>query len=96
MNAIGYELNPLLVIYSWLITRKYGKKVRIIWGNYWYKQLPEADAIFVFLLQPYMEKLDKKIIKECAKPIKLVSFAFQIPHKKPTKEQRGMFLYNYN
>jgi hypothetical protein len=93
--AIGYELNPLLVVYSWLRTRKYGKKVRVIWGNYWYKKLPKCDAIFVFLLQPYMVKLNKKIIQECTNPVKLVSFAFEIPDKKPTKQQRGMFLYTY-
>jgi SAM-dependent methyltransferase len=93
--AIGYELNPLLVIYSWLRTRKYGKKVRVIWGNYWHRELPKCDAIFVFLLQQYMGKLDKKIIQECSNPVKLVSFAFEIPHKKPTQKHRGMFLYTY-
>ncbi len=93
--AIGYELNPLLVVYSWLRTRKYGKKVKIIWGNYWTKQLPECDGIFVFLLNPYMEKLDKKIIQDCGKSVKLVSFAFQVQSRKPAKTNGGMYLYKY-
>ncbi|MCA9342401.1 hypothetical protein KC950_00090 [Candidatus Saccharibacteria bacterium] len=94
LNAVGYELNPLLVVYSKLITLKYRKQIKIKWGNYWNKNWAEADGIFVFLLQPYMTKLNQKIIKQ-DKPIKLVSFAFTIPNKKITKEKSGLYLYNY-
>ncbi len=95
LTAIGYELNPLLVAYSWLLTRKYRKKVKIIWGNYWRKPLPPANGIFVFLLQPYMQKLDKKITQDFDKPVKLVSFAFTVPGKKPVATKSGLFLYRY-
>ena len=94
--AIGYELNPLLVIYSKIRTFKHRKKIKIIWGNFWNKQWPPADAIFVFLLQPYMQKLDTKIIQNYPEGIKLVSFAFTIPDKKPTRTKQGLYLYSYN
>jgi hypothetical protein len=42
-----------------------------------------------------MAKLDKKITQEITKKVKLVSFAFAIPDKKPIKEQGGMMLYEY-
>lgn len=93
--VIGYELNPVLVIYSWLRTRKYDHQVKVVWGNYWRKELPTTDGIFVFLLRPYMHKLDKKIIHDCHKSVKLVSFAFEIPNRKPTKKSNGLFLYDY-
>ena len=95
LHVVGYELNPLLVLYSWLRTRKYRGKVRVVWGNFWHKKLPDADGIFVFLLQPYMEKLDNKIVQECRKPVKLVSFAFYIESRKPVKESKGLYLYDY-
>jgi 16S rRNA A1518/A1519 N6-dimethyltransferase RsmA/KsgA/DIM1 with predicted DNA glycosylase/AP lyase activity len=95
INSVGYELNPLLVVYSKLRAIKYRKYVKIIWGNYWVKQWPKADAIFVFLLQPYMQKLDTKIIQNYPEGIKLVSFAFTIPDKKPKKEIKGLYLYFY-
>lgn len=95
INSVGYELNPLLVIYSWLITRKYRKYIRIVWGNYWEKSWPRADGIFVFLLQPYMEKLDKKITQYKHKPVKLVSFAFVIKSRKAVVSKQGMHLYEY-
>ena len=95
LNAVGYELNPLLVIYSKLITFKYRKQVRIVWENYWKAEWPKTDGIFVFLLQPYMEKLDKKITQEKLKNISLVSFAFTINSKKPAKQKEGLYLYKY-
>lgn len=95
--AIGYEINPILVIISTLRTRKYGNNVRIVWGNFWHKQWPPTDGVFVFLLDKYMNKLDKLIIqKYTTKSVKLVSFAFKIPGKKPTKSKQGLYLYTYN
>jgi hypothetical protein len=95
LHAVGYELNPLLVIYSKILTFKYRKQVKVVWGNYWKRQWPPADGIFVFLLQPYMEKLDQKITADCKKGIKLVSFAFTIESHKPTKTNDGLYLYKY-
>lgn len=94
INSVGFELNPLLVVYSKMASFRYRKHVKIIWGNYWNKEWPKADGIFVFLLQPYMDKLDKKISNQ-KKSIKLVSFAFKIPGKKIVKEKNGLYLYQY-
>ena len=95
IRVVGYELNPLLVVLCWLRTRKYRKNVRIIWGSFWTRQWPEADAIFVFLLPKYMKKLDTKIVRYSHKPVKLVSFAFEIPNRPPTRQDAGVFLYEY-
>lgn len=91
-RAVGYELNPFLVLYSKLLTFRYRKQVTIIWGNYWKRPWPQAEGIFVFLLQPYMEKLDQKITADCQKGTKLVSFAFTIDSKKPSKVRNGVYL----
>lgn len=94
--AIGYELNPLLVLWSRLLHRKYRSYITVRWGNYWRHTLPKTDGIYVFLLNPFMEKLDKKITQEITQNVKLVSFAFAIPGKKPTKELNGLLLYKYH
>ena len=94
--AVGYELNPLLVLYSRLVTWNYRKYITIHWGNYWQATWPPSDAMYVFLLQPYMSKLHKKIAQYDKKqPYKVVSFAFEIPEKKPVKTVNGMHLYRY-
>ncbi len=95
LNSVGYELNPLLVVFSWFSTLRYRKQVKIIWGNYWTQQWPRTDGIFVFLLNKYMVKLDKKITQQYERPVKLVSFAFSIPKKKPIAKQAGLYLYMY-
>ncbi len=95
-KVIGYELNPLLVLVARLRTWKYRKNIKIIWGDYWVKDWPTADGIFVFLLDRYMKKLDKKIIQQYSeRSIKLTSIAFKVPGKKPVKVRHGVFLYQY-
>lgn len=91
----GYELNPILWCIAWLRTRKYGKQVRVVLGDFWRVQWPATDVIFVFLLPKYMPKLDTKIAQQPARPVKLVSFAFTIPDHQPTAEQEGVRLYEY-
>lgn len=93
--SVGYELNPLLVIYSRLLTFRYRKLIKIKFANFWNVELPKSDGIFVFLLNPYMQKLDNKIVQEKHGSVKLVSFAFQIADKKPSKISNGLYLYKY-
>lgn len=95
ITVVGYELNPILAAIAWLRTRRYRKQVKVIWGDFWQKPWPEAQAIFTFLLPKYMSKLDKKVIQYKHKPVKLVSFAFVIPNKRPTRERVGVYLYEY-
>ncbi len=95
IRSIGYELNPILVIIAKIVTWKHRKNVQIIWGNYWLKKWPEADGIYVFLLDKYMKKLDKKIIQSQTTPTTLASYTFKVPGKKPAIQSNGIFLYRY-
>lgn len=98
-NAVGYELNPILVLVSRWRTRRYRKQVRVVWGDLWRaEKWPPADGIFVFILQKHMKKLDNIITQwqRGGKPVKLVSFAFTVPGKQPVKQHKsGVYLYNY-
>ncbi len=64
IRSVGYELNPLLVLYSRLVTFRYRRLVTIKLANFWRSPLPECDGIYVFLLDRYMAKLHTKIIQE--------------------------------
>lgn len=95
--AVGYELNPILVLYSKIYTWRYRKYVSVRWGNYWKSKWPKADAVYVFLLNPYMSKLHNKVTQYSNnRELTVVSFAFQINEKKPNKELSSMFQYKYN
>jgi SAM-dependent methyltransferase len=93
--AVGYELNPIMAAIAWLRTRRYGRKVKVVCGDFWRADWPPSSAIFTFLLPKYMDKLDKKIVQYNTKPVNLVSFAFKIPNKAIDKELAGVFLYKY-
>lgn len=95
IKAVGYEINPLLVGIAWLRTRRYGKKVKIVQGNFWHKKWPPADAVFVFLTDRYMERLHQEIQNQFNKPVKLITYGFSIPAKKPVAEREACFLYKY-
>lgn len=96
IHVVGYELNPILAAIAWLRTRRFGSNVQVVWGNYWHKDWPLTDGIFVFLLDKYMTRLDNLVIQKYqGKKIKLVSFAFEISDKKPVKKRDGLFLYQY-
>lgn len=93
VKSIGYEINPLLVVWSMLINVRYRKLITVRWRNFWHVPLEPADAIYVFLLDPYMKKLNNKIVQEVKQPIKVVSFAFAFPGHEPLKQINGQMLY---
>ncbi len=97
IKGVGYELNPILVLYAKIKCWKYKQIISINWGNYWSKSWPRADGMYVFLLQSYMNKLHKKVIQYAdGREFKVVSFAFEIKDKEPQKVVNGMFLYEYD
>ncbi len=96
IKSVGYELNPLLVMWSRLRNWRYRDLATVKLGNYWQLEWPEVDGIYAFILKRYMKKLDTKITQQYpSKNISLVSFAFKIPNKEIKKEIKGMFLYEY-
>lgn len=94
-RAVGYELNPLLALVAWARTRHCRQQVKVVWGDFWRTEWPPAAVIFTFLLPRYMAKLDKKCQKYPQRPLKLVSFAFKVPGKKPAAAKDGVYLYLY-
>jgi SAM-dependent methyltransferase len=94
-NVVGIELSPLLVIISWLRTWRYRKQVKIVWGNYFITRWPDADGIFTFMIQRQMAKLDAHILRWQKHPVRLASYAFTIPGRKPVRHEAGIFLYEY-
>jgi len=94
-NAVGIEVSPFLVIISRIRTWKYRKQIRIIWGNYFLTKWPEADGVFGFIIQYQMRRLDKRIEEWHTKPVRVASFAFQIPDRTPIDQIAGVYLYEY-
>ncbi len=94
-KAIGYELNPFLVIISWVRTRPYRQQVKIRMRNFFKADLSNTDAIFVFLIGHYMKKLDRLIDGQPHKRLRIVSNTFAIPGRKAVTKTGPLYLYVY-
>ena len=94
LRAIGYEINPILCLIAYVRTWPQRDKVRIVWGDYWLRELPECEGIYVFLIGHFMTKLDDKLRQEAASGTKIVSYVFELPTE-PEISEGGLHLYKY-
>lgn len=82
-RAIGYEINPFLVLFSIVnaaITPKKGGSATFCWLDIWkVNDLYSADVIFVYGLAPIMDQLSEKIILEAKPNVIVVSNVFKMP-----------------
>lgn len=95
IKAVGYELNPILYVVCKITCYRQRRLITVRYGNFWSADLSKADGVFVFLLDKFMPKLDKKLSAELKPGVKLASFTFKIPGKKMYKCKEAIFIYNY-
>jgi hypothetical protein len=95
IKGIGYEINPILVVVSRIVCWRYRHLVKIHLADFWKVQLPPADVIYTFLLPKYMTELDTHLKQQIKRPTTLISYAFEIPGRKPDKQNRNTFIYRY-
>lgn len=89
-TAIGYEMNPYLVLWTKLHNNKH---VWVYWKNLWNADLSNADIVFVYLLPWRMEKLAKKLKKELKPGSLIISNSFIFPNWKRVREDQKNHIY---
>ncbi len=97
-QVIGYEINPILCVVSYLHCWRYRERVSVRWRDFWLTPLPaETDAVFVFLAGPFVRRLDKKLRRDQHKvPLSVISYGFLIPEAgKPLRSEHALHLYHY-
>lgn len=97
-KAIGYELNPLLVLISrWLCRKQQGISVEV--ANFWHVSLPaETTIIYAFVVSRDSGKLVRKINEEATRlgrPLLLISYGCELPEKAPVKMLGAHALYEF-
>ncbi|PLS81136.1 hypothetical protein CYG49_02765 [Candidatus Saccharibacteria bacterium] len=97
IHAVGYELNPLLVLVTKWRCRKYGHLVQVRMRDFWRVELPpETDAVFVFLAKPFMARLSTFLSASShrtQKPLLLISYGFELPDHQPIRQDRAVLCY---
>lgn len=94
-QAIGYEINPILWLIAKWRTRKQRQQISVRFGNFWSKDLSNADVVFVFLIDRYMKKLEVKLKRELKKSAVVVSYVFRLPRKKPYQTTKNAAIYRF-
>ncbi len=93
--CIGYEINPYLVWISRLVCWRYRRLVTIHTADIWHTKLPRADVIYIFILDRYMERLERKFTAELTQPTKVISYIFQLPSRTPIHQTHNTSTYQF-
>ncbi len=96
--AIGYELNPLLIIITILRSKISGlsKNVKVKKQSLWDADLKDADVVFVYGRKHTMKRFEDFVYKNCKKGTRITvnsDKTISFPNKKPLKSENGIFLY---
>lgn len=80
--AIGYEINPVLCVFTRLriMLAKQRSRASVYCKNFWNADISRADAVMIYAIPHIMDRLQHKIQTECKKGTRVVSFGFTFPN----------------
>jgi methylase of polypeptide subunit release factors len=95
IEAHGYEINPFLVVWSWILIWRAGVwgKAHAHFGNIFTVDVTKFDVIMIFVVPYVMKRLEKKLLTETKKGTRIVVETFPFPNWKPIKTSKSIFLY---
>jgi hypothetical protein len=97
-RAIGYEINPILVIISRLLSW-HEKSIKVKLADYWLVNLPsDTTVVYTFLVDKDMPKLEKWMQKQSnrlQKPLYLISHGFDIKDREAINSVGAYYLYDF-
>ena len=96
IKVIGYELNPLLLVISWIRTRSHRQNVKLYLKNYKHTNWPtKIDAIYWFGSAKDSVWIADKLSRYQGR-LTFVSYGFEIPGLKPSLKRKGLIQYRLN
>lgn len=94
-TAIGYELSLPTLLLACLRARG-NKRVSICYGDFWKKDLSDADVIFCYLLLDKMAQFERDVWPSLKPGCRVVSHMFPMPTEKPAKREGKVMVYVKN
>lgn len=95
-KAIGVEIDPLRFLWCQFLITVLGlrKRVKVLYGDLFHKDLQKADVVFCYLLQSTNNRLEEKLIEELSPDTRIVSNTFQF-FSLPliNVDESGIFVY---
>jgi hypothetical protein len=98
-RAVGYEIHPLLVLISKVLSAG-NNKVRVRLANFWHTELPaDTTLVYIFSVSRDNKKLIRKMQQECERlerPLNLMCYASPLPGMTPAKSFEAYHLYRFH
>jgi SAM-dependent methyltransferase len=98
-RAVGYELNPILVVIATLLSRNQ-PLVDVRLADFWFTKLPnETTVVYVFGESRDITKMAQRVEIEAqrlGKPLAFISYGFAVPGYTPVKTVGAYYLYQLN
>lgn len=96
--AVGYEINPLLVLLGRWLSRR-DERVRVVLRNFWHQPLPsETTVVYAFSVHRDGKRLADKLRKEAnrlGRPLALLCLGSPLPGLTPEATLDAYFLYRF-
>lgn len=97
-RAVGFEINPVLVLISWWRLRRYDRASTRL-ADFWLSKLPpETIIVYTFGDGRDIERMARKVADEAKrlkKTIYFMSYGFQLKSMNPYKQNKMHFLYKF-
>lgn len=95
-RAIGYEINPLLVLVSKFLSR-HSDAIETRVANFWRVEFPaETTVVYIFGDGRDIRRMERKVQREATRlgrPLQLISYGFELAGRKPVATHGAHFLY---
>jgi SAM-dependent methyltransferase len=94
-KSIGYEINPLLYIWSRLLIKKNNLEhtALVSKNSFWNVNFSDFDVITIYGIDYIMPELEKKLGKELKPGARIVCNTFKFPNWQPKKSKNDVHLY---
>jgi ribosomal protein L11 methylase PrmA len=94
-QAMGYEINPILVWYSNYKIRKakLEKTAYVYRENFWKQDFSQFDIVVIFGITYIMPKLEQKLLKELKPGARVITNYFTFPNWKPSRTEKQVNVY---
>ncbi len=95
-QSVGIEADPLRFIWSRMRVVILGlKKVNIIWGNFFHKDISKATVVTLFLSRKANQNLKLKLQSELQPGTRVVTYFWNFKGWKPVQEDKENRIYLY-
>ena len=96
--AIGYELNPALVLASKFLAIG-DKRIESRLADFWLVELPpDLTVVYVFMVKKMSKRLEQKVqdhVNKHQKPVTVIAYGIPFTDREPDAKLEAYFLYHF-